>query len=133
MVAPTAPRVLIVDDEPDICTTLQARLTQKGYRVQVAHTCREAVTLLEQSLDASYHLALIDVRLPDGLGLDVLKTVKRLTPETTCLMMTAYATEQTEAIARDYGASGYFAKALPFERLLQLINQKPPAAPSDSP
>ena len=127
MIAP-AVRILLVDDEPDIRRTLQAMLEHKGYQVETAANCRQAIELVSRSTQMPYRAAIIDIRLPDGLGTDVLKTVKRLTPQTTCFMVTAYPDEDTQRLSRDAGAQDYVAKPFSVEQLLASMQRSAPHA-----
>lgn len=122
MVGPGAMRVLIVDDVPDIRQTMQFQLERRGYVVQLASTGREAIELLTQSAKEPYRVAIIDVKLPDGSGVEVLKAIKRLSPETTCLMMTAYPMPNGQADATLNGATDYFVKPFTVQQLLDFMN-----------
>ena len=75
--APTGLRVLLVDDHPDTCAALERLLTLRGHRVTAAHNMREA--LVTASHD-SFDLLISDVGLPDGNGMDLLRTVRTLQP-----------------------------------------------------
>ena len=120
--AATTSQVLIVDDDLGIRRRLKDLLLQKGYTVETAATCREGIERATHAAEETpYRFALIDVRLPDGLGLEVLKTIKKLTPGTVCLMMTGTPDEATEAAARSAGAQEYYTKPLTIDQLVDLM------------
>ena len=124
MIAPAA-RILIVDNAQDIRKALQAVLERKGYHVDAAATCRQAVEFMSRSTQTPYRAAIIDIRLPDGMGTDVLKTVKQLTPETTCFMVTTNPNQDTQRLSQDAGAHGYVVKPFAIEQLLALMQRSP--------
>jgi signal transduction histidine kinase len=75
--APTGLRVLLVDDHQDTCAALERLLTLRGHHVTAAHNMREALVTASQS---SFELLISDVGLPDGNGMDLLRTLRTLQP-----------------------------------------------------
>ena len=71
--APTGLRILLVDDHPDTCAALERLLTLRGHHVQAAHSMREALMSAGQ---ASFDLLISDVGLPDGNGMDLLRSLR---------------------------------------------------------
>ncbi|MGE3489031.1 MAG: response regulator, partial [Vicinamibacterales bacterium] len=76
--------ILIVDDEQLIRWSLASRLKDEGYRVLEAGTAADAVSLHREGVD----LVLLDIGLPDGSGLSVLKQIKETDPDTLVIMLT---------------------------------------------
>lgn len=104
-------RMLIVDDEPKLCECLAQFFRAKGVAVRLACTVAEALDrLMEEPADA----ILLDMRLPDGSGTDVLKRAKELCPHAKVVMVTAVDEEEPKMDAEAYGAYGYIVKPFNF-------------------
>jgi len=80
-------RVLVVDDEPDMCWALSALLKTEKYVVETASSGTDA---MEHFKNHPWDLVLLDIRLPDKSGLDILKDMKALDAEVAIIMLTAY-------------------------------------------
>ncbi len=104
-----ARRVLVVDDEALIRWSLAERLRSDGYDVLEAGTVAEAIDHAEQGVD----LVLLDYRLPDGDGLEVLRRIRDLDPDTLVMMLTAHKGIDTVVESMKAGAFDYATK--PFE------------------
>ena len=85
----TATRVLVVDDEKGIRQGCERVLKPLGYEVILAGTIQEGHKLVESG---SFDLVLIDVMLPDGRGIELLKPILARDPDTICIIITGYAT-----------------------------------------
>ncbi|WP_017436889.1 sigma-54-dependent transcriptional regulator [Saccharococcus caldoxylosilyticus] len=107
--------VLIIDDEREVCTFFLHLLEGKGYRVKLGWNGKDFFTLIQQY---SFDLALIDVKLPDTNGLELLKQLKAVQPSCKAIIMTGYSTVKTAVEAIKYGASDYIEK--PFDDIDQL-------------
>ena len=102
--------LLIVDDEPKICEMLSRFFLARGFRTTIATSGQEAITML--SRECPQYL-LLDIRMPDLSGLEVLKMAKASCPEVKVIMVTAIDDPQTEDAALRLGAMDYITK--PFE------------------
>lgn len=100
-------RVLILDDEEALREIIAKRLERKGYQVAEAGTAREGVSFLNHNL---VELVLLDLRLPDGDGLDVLHTLKQLQPDLQVVMLTGHGTMESAIEAMKAGAFDYLTK-----------------------
>ena len=104
-------QMLIVDDEPKLCECLGSFFKDKGFVVEYAHTGSDAIEwLMKQPTD----VILLDVRLPDMLGIDVLKRAKELYPDAKVIMVSALDKEESQIDAKVYGACGYITKPFDF-------------------
>ncbi|RMF88813.1 MAG: response regulator [Methanobacteriota archaeon] len=103
-------KLLIVDDEEGMRTTLSDIFRKRGYEVETASKGREGVEKVKKGF---VNVVLLDIKLPDMGGVEVLKEIKRESPDTEVVMITAYASLQTSVEALNEGAYGYIMK--PFE------------------
>ena len=119
---PTAPRgrVLIVDDEDVIASTLEEFLQGEGFEVATAADMPQGLALVETF---EPDVVLCDVQLPGGDGLAVLNRTLRIRPETMFIMITAYATVENAVAAFRRGAQDYLMKPVLFDDLLAKIDR----------
>jgi len=108
------PTLLIVDDEANIRSSLDGALSREGYQVDTAATLAAARARLAEACD----FVLLDVRLPDGSGVDLLAEIKHTAPDTIVIMMSGHATIDTAVQATRLGAFDFMEKPLSLERLL---------------
>ncbi len=111
-------RILIVDDDESICKSLALILGKKGYNVETAATGREA---LDKAQECAFNIALLDIRLPDMEGVDLLSPLKKLHPDMVIFIITGYASVKTAMRALNNGASGYLTKPIDVDDLLTKI------------
>ena len=104
-------RMLIVEDERDICELLQEFFTAKGFSVVSAFSGEEALERLAQN---EADVILLDILLPGLSGIEVLKRVKELHPNIRVLIVTAIDHEEVRSQAQRYGASAYITKPFDF-------------------
>ncbi|WP_457636009.1 sigma-54-dependent transcriptional regulator [Persephonella sp.] len=103
-------KAIIVDDEINIQEILSILLKDFGFHVDRASNKNEAEKLISQNY---YDLALLDLRLPDGSGIEILKKLKEKNPKTEAVIITAFASSDTAVEAIKLGAYDYISK--PFE------------------
>lgn len=120
-------KILVVDDEVDICLLLEKFLTRKGFEITTTHKGNDALKLAEEQ---SFDLFIIDYRLPDFEGIDLLKELKKLSPETNIIVITGYSDIRLAVEVIKYGAFDYITKPLFPEELhnliLEALKEKPP-------
>jgi two-component system response regulator PilR (NtrC family) len=113
-----APRVLVVDDEPDLRTLYELTLLREGYRVDAAGTLAEGWGLLqEQRFDA----VITDMRLPDGLGLELLHRMAAQQRPERCIVMTAYGSAENAVEALKAGAFDYLTKPVDLKQFRSVV------------
>jgi len=110
--------ILIVDDDPSIRKVLAAILEEKGYNVETADTGRKGIT---KSKTKFYNLALIDIRLPDMEGIELLTQMKQTVPKMLKIMITGYPSLQNAVEALNRGADAYIIKPLDIDDALSVI------------
>ena len=105
-----APSVLVVEDETDLLATYRRLFTRGGFRVVTAATCAAGLEALQQG---PFTAAIVDVRLPDGDGLRIVRTAKEGAPRTPTIVVTGYPSPHARSAALDAGAAAFIAK--PFD------------------
>ncbi len=113
-------RILVVDDELSMREFLQIMLEGEGYPVECAKNGQEAVSLIQKVF---FDLVISDIRMPGMDGIEVLKKVKELSPETVVIMISAYATTQTAVTAMKLGAYDYIPKPFNIEEIKLIIHK----------
>ena len=112
--------IIIVDDDATIRKTLAAILEQEGYDVETAEDGAQAILRSNEKL---FDIALVDMRLPDMMGTELLGRLKERTPKTAKIMVTGYPTMQNAIQAVNEGADGYIVKPVEAEVLLETIKK----------
>ncbi len=114
------PAILVVDDDEVMRQTLSDVLKKKGYAISTAETGRQTISFIKEQL---FDLILLDIRLPDMDGLDVLKDIKEIESDLMVIVMTAYSDVQTAVTAMKSGAYDYIDKPFELEELKILIKK----------
>jgi PAS domain S-box-containing protein len=112
--------ILIVDDDTGSCESLGDIFTEKGYHVETANTGQEAIKRAQGNV---FEISLIDIKLPDISGIELLKKLKSLNPDLIFIMITGYASIQNAIQAMEEGANSFFIKPLVIEQLLNKIDE----------
>ena len=114
-------RILIVDDDDTIRSTMKAILEDEGYKVDLAANGKEGVQKAEKT---TYNIALLDIRLPDMEGIELLKLMKPAIPRTRKIMVTGYPSTQNAIEALNKNADAYLIKPVDIEKLLSTIKEQ---------
>lgn len=109
------PKVLIVDDEKGLRTGTQRLLESEGYQVETAENGTEGIN---KGINNDFDLAVIDLKMPDIDGLEVLAKIKESKPNTVCFIATAYASFDTAIESTRIGAYGYIPKPFTPDELI---------------
>lgn len=110
--------ILIVDDDPSIRKVLAAILEEKGYSVDAVDEGKKAI---RKSKTRFYNLALIDIRLPDMEGTELLTQMKETVPGMMKVMITGYPSLKNAVEALNKGADAYIIKPLDIDNALSVI------------
>jgi len=114
-------RIIVVDDDENIRSVLTAILEDEGYTVESADTATKGI---EKSEKTVYNLALIDVRLPDMEGIELLAKMRDTEPRMRKIIITGYPTLQNAIEAVNSGADAYVMKPFDVEKILQTIKEQ---------
>lgn len=113
-------KLLIIDDDKDICLVLSRFLTKNNYDVNVAHKGEDGLQLLRSN---QYSVILCDYRLPDHTGVEMLRKIKLLQPGAAVIIITGYSDVRIAVETFRYGASDYVTKPLYPDELLVTIRE----------
>ena len=114
----TAARILVVDDEPDLLTLYELALIREGHQVQTASTLAEARSALAE---ATFDVLITDMRLPDGLGMELLRELAAARRPERSIMVTAYGSPETAVEALKAGAFDYLTKPVDLKQLRTVV------------
>ena len=113
-------RILVVDDDPGACETLSDVLRARGHTVHTAISGREGLGVLATN---PVDVAIVDIKLPDIPGLELLDAVKDASPQTEVIFLTAYASISTAIQAVNGAAFAYVTKPFEMEHLLATMHR----------
>jgi two-component system response regulator PilR (NtrC family) len=108
------PVVLVIDDEPDLRTLYELTMLREGYRVEAAGTLAQARQMLEET---RYNAVITDMRLPDGLGLELLQGMNAQFRPERFIVITAYGSAENAVEALKSGAFDYLTKPVDLKQL----------------
>ena len=133
--AARAARILVVDDEPDLRVLYELTLLREGHRVEAAGSVAEALRHLEAG---RFDAVITDMRLPDGLGMEILQHLQRDHRPERCIVMTAYGSAENAVEALKAGAFDYLTKPVDLKQYRTVVASAvlaptPPAPPRVAP
>lgn len=110
--------VLVVDDQPGMRQLLRSVVEEVGYKVYLAENGLEAVAMVRKIRP---QLVFMDVKMPVMDGLEALREIKEIAPETEVIMMTAYISEEIKSQVKEMGARCCLAKPFGIEKVKRLL------------
>lgn len=140
-----ATHILVIDDEPDLRTLYELTLLREGYQVSTAADIQEAKALLENQ---RFDLVLTDMRLPDGMGIDIVRNLQAQQRSEPCIVITAYGSAENAVESLKAGAFDYLTKPVDLKQFRTVVKaaieapqaskslqtpRAPAAAPSSNP
>lgn len=118
MSAAKSDNLLLLEDDRNLGSTLSERLTAEGHGVFWVQSVADAERRLQQ---AGFRLALLDVNLPDGSGFDLAQVIRRTSPQTALIFLTAKSDPEDRIKGLELGAEDYISKPFHFKELLLRI------------
>jgi len=112
-------RLLLIDDEVGYLEVLSKRLTRRGYKVTTASSGTEGIRALRQW---EFDLAVVDLKMEDMDGIEVLKIFKKMDPSLRVVMLTGHGSERAARDGITQGAFDYLIKPVGLERLIKTIS-----------
>jgi DNA-binding response OmpR family regulator len=116
--------LLLVDDEEGFVNVLAKRMARRGIRVTGVLTGTEALQVLRKK---DFDIAVLDLKLEDMDGIEVLKIIKKMAPDIPVIMLTGHGSEQAAEEGLKHGAMDYLTKPCDLEELIAKINKAIPA------
>jgi two-component system response regulator PilR (NtrC family) len=111
-------QILVVDDEPDLRTLYELTLLREGFRVEAAGSVQEAWQLLT---DRRFDVVITDMRLPDGLGMELLQRIRSEQRSERCVVITAYGSAENAVECLKAGAFDYLTKPVDLKQFRLVI------------
>ena len=112
--------ILVLDDESVICDACRLVLGEKGHAVDHRLTGKSGLLAIERG---TYDLILLDMKLPDMDGMEILKTVREKVPAACVIVMTGYSTMSNALQAMKLGAADYLAKPFTDDELVEAVEK----------
>lgn len=118
MTQKSSPQILVIDDEPDLRTLYELTLLREGYGVETAGTVAQAWDLLNER---RFDVVITDMRLPDGMGSDILRGLKAQQRPERCVVITAYGSAENAVESLKAGAFDYLTKPVDLKQFRVVI------------
>jgi DNA-binding NtrC family response regulator len=112
--------ILVVDDDADVRKTLSSILSEEGYSVETVENGKQATKVTEKS---RFDVALIDIKLPDMEGTELLHRLKEKQPHLVMIIITGFPTLENAMKTVNEGADGYILKPYDVRKLLEMIRK----------
>ena len=112
-------KVLIIDDENDLCFLLQTICRQRGLKTQIANNLEKATTELRENPDIIF----LDNNLPDGFGLEFIHTIREHTKDSFVVMMTAQSSDSFQKEVFQSGINYFLVKPFDISSVINLIDK----------
>ena len=113
--------ILAIDDEKDMLKLLEKIIkTKTKYKITTTTNAKEAISLIE---NANYDLVIIDLKMPEIDGINLLKKIKKINPSVAAIIITAYGTVETAVEAMKLGAYDFITKPFRTEQIVSTINR----------
>lgn len=111
-------KILVVDDDKEFCTSMADILEVKGYEVESENSGAQAIAKVKEK---SFDVILMDIKMPVMNGVEAFKQIKKISPKTAVIMVTAYSVEDLIKEALREGAFGVLRKPLDIDKLIEQI------------
>jgi len=115
---PSRRRILVVDDEPDICEALDVFLSSEGYQVS---TVESGAAAIEQVKRQAFDLVITDLRMPGMSGVEAVASLKRLHPDLAVIVVSGYVSDESDLRCRAEGVATIIRKPFHLDDLLNVI------------
>ncbi len=114
-------RILIIEDDEDVSVVFHTILQAAGYHANIADTAQHAIA---QITDKFYHAIILDIKLPDMDGTELLTSIREIAPEIKIIIVTGYPSLNNAIDALNWGADSYIIKPVDPNELLYIVSEK---------
>jgi DNA-binding NtrC family response regulator len=111
-------KILVVDDERDTCRMISFILEKEGYKVAKVYDGEQAIKKIKAK---GYNLMILDYKLPDINGIDVLKEVHQIDPSLKVIMISAYGSPCIKSMAKKFGVYRFLDKPFDVKKLVKVV------------
>lgn len=111
-------KILVVDDEKDMCHMISSILQGEGYRVDKAYNCRQAIQRIKAT---RYNLMILDYKLPNSTGINLLKEVRLIQPSLKVIMLSAYGSPSIKSMAKKFCVYRFIDKPFDLNKLVRVV------------
>ncbi|SHJ08112.1 Response regulator receiver domain-containing protein [Desulfatibacillum alkenivorans DSM 16219] len=118
-------RILLVDDEVELVSAMAERLNMRGVNADYVTCGKSAV---EKAQECHYDVMVVDLRMPGMDGIEVMKLVKEISPDTGFVFLTGYGSEEQKTASEAAGANCYLMKPVKISLLMEKIDAAAQAA-----
>lgn len=113
-------RILIIEDDEEMRALLKDFFDEEGFKTDSVPDGSEAFRILVREI---FDIVITDIRMPGLTGLDIIPGVRRLQPETSIIVITAFGSEEVHRKAMERGANSYLEKPLRFHELREMVHE----------
>jgi two-component system response regulator HydG len=114
------PRILIVDDDLNLCKSMSLVLRRRGYTVTTVNDGPDAIEKVKKS---PFDMIFLDIKMPMMNGVETYKTIKQIRPEADVTMITAYVSDDLVQDVLQAGATGILYKPFDIDRVIRSIDE----------
>lgn len=112
------PKILVVEDDKDMSRIISSILKEEGYKIDRAYDGEQAIKKIKAK---DYNLMILDYKLPDINGINVLKEVRRTKPSLKVIMISAYGSPSIKSTAKKFGVYRFLDKPFDLNRLVKAV------------
>lgn len=120
LISNTMQKILVVEDDKDMRRMIHSILKEEGYKIDKAYNGRHAINKIKSK---NYNMVLLDYKLPDMDGLNVLKEIRTMKKSLPVIMISAYGSPSVKLTAKKLGVYRFFDKPFDLKRLVKIIKK----------
>ncbi|MEW6674625.1 MAG: response regulator [Nitrospirota bacterium] len=115
-------KILVVDDDKDMCRLVSSILEEEGHRVDKAYNSGQAIKRIKAK---GYNLIILDYKLPNINGINLLKEIRQIKPSIKVIMLSAYGSPPIKSMAKKLGVYRFIDKPFDLNKLVKIVRGCP--------